>query len=217
LTTQINALEKELRDLVRVLAPSLLAVPGCGVLGAAMILRQTAGAARFRSEDAYARFTGTRRSRSGRATARVRCDSTAVEPHHQHRAAHDRCDPDPRVGPGKSYVYSPMGKGKTRTEAIRLLRRRLSDRVFTALLGLRRPSPRPAAMPCPPRACGEGAGRGPPTAKVQVVGRSSVRVPRVGGPKFSRLLPDGSAGPVRHRASTRLRTGTRRCRSAPSR
>ncbi|WP_319462688.1 hypothetical protein [Micromonospora sp. RTP1Z1] len=34
LTVQINSLERELRDLVRVVAPSLLAAPGCGVLGA---------------------------------------------------------------------------------------------------------------------------------------------------------------------------------------
>jgi transposase len=56
---QIKALESGLRILVRRLAPSLLAVPGCGVLSAAMILGETAGAHRFRSKDAYARFTGT--------------------------------------------------------------------------------------------------------------------------------------------------------------
>ena len=43
LTVEINALEAELRSLVRRLAPTLLAVPGCGVLGAAMILGETAG------------------------------------------------------------------------------------------------------------------------------------------------------------------------------
>ena len=59
LTAEINALEAELRPLVRRLAPALLAVPGCGVLGAAMILGETAGVGRFRSKDAYARFTGT--------------------------------------------------------------------------------------------------------------------------------------------------------------
>jgi transposase len=59
LTVQVNALERELRDLVRALAPALLAVPGCGVLGAATILGETAGARRFRSRDAFARFTGT--------------------------------------------------------------------------------------------------------------------------------------------------------------
>ena len=59
LTMQINALGRELRDLVKRLAPAVLAVPGCGVLSAAMILGETAGVHRFRSRDAYARFTGT--------------------------------------------------------------------------------------------------------------------------------------------------------------
>jgi transposase len=134
LTVQINALEKELRDHVRELAPSLLAIPGCGVLGAAMILGETAGAARFRSKHAYARFTGTapvpvwsgntvrvRLNRGGNRTINTALHMIAVT---QVRG----------VGPGKSYVDRLLGKGKTRTEALRLLRRRLSDRVFAALL-----------------------------------------------------------------------------------
>jgi transposase len=37
------------------------------------------------------------------------------------------------VGPGQAYVERLMGRGKTRTEAVRLLRRRLSDVVYRAL------------------------------------------------------------------------------------
>ena len=37
------------------------------------------------------------------------------------------------AGPGHDYVARLQATGKTRTEAIRLLRRRLSDAVFTAL------------------------------------------------------------------------------------
>jgi len=59
LNTQIAALEKELLVLVRALAPSLLAIPGCGVLSAAVIVGETAGVHRFRNKDAFARFTGT--------------------------------------------------------------------------------------------------------------------------------------------------------------
>jgi transposase len=134
LTVQINALEKELGGLVRMLAPTLLAIPGCGVLGAAMILGETAGAARFRSRHAYARFTGTapipvwsgntvrvRLNRGGNRTINTALHMIAVT---QVRG----------VGPGKSYVDGLIGRGKTRTEALRLLRRRLSDRVFAALL-----------------------------------------------------------------------------------
>ncbi|MEY9997789.1 hypothetical protein ABIE67_009908 [Streptomyces sp. V4I8] len=39
--------------------PTLLEVPGCGVIGAAAILGETAGAARFKSKDAFAHFNGT--------------------------------------------------------------------------------------------------------------------------------------------------------------
>jgi hypothetical protein len=38
------------------------------------------------------------------------------------------------VGPGKGYIESVLARGKTRTEALRLLRRRLSDVVFRTLL-----------------------------------------------------------------------------------
>jgi transposase len=134
LTAEINALEAELRPLVHRLAPTLLAVPGCGVLGAAMILGETAGAHRFRSKDAYARFTGTapipvwsgdrrgkvRLNRGGNRTVNTALHMIAVT---QIRG----------VGPGQAYVDNLMGRGKTRTEAVRLLRRRLSDVVFRAL------------------------------------------------------------------------------------
>jgi transposase len=134
LTVEINTLETELRPLVRRLAPALLAVPGCGVLGAAMILGETAGAGRFRSKDAYARFTGTapipvwsgdrrgkvRLNRGGNRTVNCALHMIAVT---QVRG----------VGPGQAYVDKLMGRGKTRTEAVRLLRRRLSDVVFRAL------------------------------------------------------------------------------------
>ncbi|MDI3316004.1 MAG: transposase, partial [Mycobacterium sp.] len=134
LTVEINQIEVELRTLVRHLAPTLLEVPGCGVLSAAMILGETAGAHRFRSKDAYARFTGTapipvwsgnsrgkvRLNRGGNRTINTALHMIAVT---QARG----------IGPGKDYIDKLLTRGKTRTEAIRLLRRRLSDAVFTAL------------------------------------------------------------------------------------
>jgi transposase len=135
LTVQINALERELRDRVRELAPTLLDIPGCGVLGAAVIIGETAGAQRFRSKDAYARFTGTapipvwsgnnsgkvRLNRGGNRTINCALHMIAIT---QIRG----------IGPGKDYVDKLLAHGKTRKEAIRLLRRRLSDVVFRALL-----------------------------------------------------------------------------------
>jgi len=133
LTVRINELEGELRRLVRRLSPSLLAVPGCGVLSAATIVGETARAHRFRSKDAFARFNGTapipvwsgaervRLNRGGNRTVNCALHMIAVT---QTRG----------IGPGKTYVNRRISAGKTQTEALRLLRRRISDRVFTALL-----------------------------------------------------------------------------------
>lgn len=134
LTEQINALEAELRPLVQRLAPTLLAVPGCGVLGAAMILGETAGVHRFRNKDAYARFTGTAPIPvwSGASTGKVRLNRGGNRT--INTALHMIAVTQARgVGPGRSYLDKLQGGGKTRTEALRLLRRRLSDAVFTAL------------------------------------------------------------------------------------
>ncbi|MFC0439677.1 hypothetical protein [Kutzneria buriramensis] len=48
-TEQINALDRELRDRVRVLASTLLDVPGYEVLGAAVIIGETCEASRHRA------------------------------------------------------------------------------------------------------------------------------------------------------------------------
>lgn len=132
-TRRVNALEHRLAELVRATHPTLLDIPGMGVLGAAMILGETAGARRFRSKHAYARFNGTapipvwsgnkvkvRLSRGGNRTINTALHIAAVT---QLRLG----------GEGAAYVSKLTDAGKTRTEALRLLRRRISDRVFTAL------------------------------------------------------------------------------------
>ncbi len=52
------------------------------------------------------------------------------------------------VGPGKAYVDKQLTRGKDRVAALRLLRRRLSDVVFTALRAdLRAATALPAGEP----------------------------------------------------------------------
>jgi len=146
LTVRINQLERDLRDLVRTLAPELLAIPGCGVLSAATILGETAGAARFRSRHAFARFNGTapipvwsgnsvrvRLNRGGNRTVNWALHMIAVT-----QATRG-------IGGGDAYVERLLAAGKTRTEALRLLRRRLSDVVFRALLAAERRQVPPTA------------------------------------------------------------------------
>lgn len=134
LTGQINALESELRTLVKTLAPTLLAVPGCGVLSTAMILGETAGAHRFRSKDAYARFTGTAPIPiwSGSSSGKVRLNRGGNRT--INTALHIIAVTQARgIGRGRDYLDKLTARGKTRTEALRLLRRQLSDAVFAAL------------------------------------------------------------------------------------
>ncbi len=135
LTIQINALEGELRERVQILAPSLLAIPGCGVLGAAVIIGETARAGRFRSKDAFARFTGTAPIPvwSGNSAGKVRLNRGGNR--RVNCALHMIAVTQARgIGPGRAYLDKITARGKTPKEALRLLRRRLSDVVYAAML-----------------------------------------------------------------------------------
>ena len=134
LTLRANELERQIAMLVRTLAPSLLDLPGCGVLSAAKIIGETAGVQRFRSKAAYASWNGTaplpvwsgnttrhRLSRSGNRQVNAAL----------HRIAITQWRGD---GRGHAYVTRRMAAGNTKTEALRLLRRRISDEVFRRML-----------------------------------------------------------------------------------
>lgn len=134
LNRQISGLESELRTLTRQLAPSLLAVPGCGVLSTAVIIGETAGVHRFRNKDAFARFTGTAPVPvwSGASAGKVRLNRGGNRS--MNCALHMIAVTQARgIGTGKAYLTKQTERGKDTTAALRLLRRRLSDTVFTAL------------------------------------------------------------------------------------
>lgn len=59
LTVEIDELADEITSRTTVLAPSMLAIPGCGALTAAKILGETAQVGRFHSKDAFARHNRT--------------------------------------------------------------------------------------------------------------------------------------------------------------
>ena len=58
---------------VRSVAPSLLAVPGCGDLTAAKLVGETADITRFKSEAAYARYAGVAPVPDGQEAPRAEC------------------------------------------------------------------------------------------------------------------------------------------------
>lgn len=133
LTASINTLEREIGRLVRPLAATLLGLLGCGVLTAAKLIGETADIRRFRSRAAYARHTGTAPVPvwSGN-TQRVRLNRGGNRQLNAalHRIAVTQLQ---RHGAGHAYVQRRMAAGDTKTEAIRALRRRLSDEVFRRL------------------------------------------------------------------------------------
>ena len=91
LSVAIRALEREIEILVRRLAATLLALPGCGALTAAKLVGETAGISRI-------------------AITQMRID-----------------------GRGRAYLDHRRQAGDSKTEAIRALRRRISDEVFRRL------------------------------------------------------------------------------------
>jgi transposase len=134
LTVRERALERDITALVAELAPTLLVLVGVGALTAAKIVAETADVRRFRSKDAYARHNGTaplplwsgtrerhRLSRTGNRQLNAAVHRIAI--------TQARCHDDARA-----YLERRMTNGDTKTEALRALKRRLSDVVYRALL-----------------------------------------------------------------------------------
>jgi transposase len=139
LTGRVNQLERQLRRLVTPLAPKLLALAGCGALTAAKLVGETAGVGRFRSRAAFAMHNGT---------APVPVWSANRERHRLNRggnrqlntALHRIAITQLRLeGPGRAYLHRRIAAGDTKTEAIRALRRRISDEVYRRLQADQRP------------------------------------------------------------------------------
>jgi len=134
LTITIKQLEREITLLVDRLAPALVAICGCGPLTAAKILGETAGIERFKSADAYARHNGTaplpvwssnrsrhRLSRSGNRQLNAAIHRIALTQAHWHP-------------PAQAMIARRRANGDGGLEALRILKRRLSDVVYRALL-----------------------------------------------------------------------------------
>jgi len=130
LTAAIDRLERQVGTLVADLAPSLLALAGCGALTAAKLLGEAAGIGRFHSSAAFARHNGTapvpvwsgnavrhRLSRGGNRQINAALHRIALT---QLRL----------TGAGRDYVAARRARGDTWREAVRMLRRQLSDEVY---------------------------------------------------------------------------------------
>ncbi len=132
LTVRINELTREITAMVTDLAPTLLALQGCGPLSAAKLVAEAAGIDRFRSRSAFARWNGTapipvwtgnekfRLSRGGNRQANAAIHRIAISQWRDH-------------GPGHDYIARRIEGGDPKRSAIRALKRRISDEVFRRL------------------------------------------------------------------------------------
>jgi transposase len=134
LTDEIDELTAEITVRVTKIAPSLLAIVGCGALSAAKIVGETAHAGRFRSKDAFARHNGTaplpvwssnkqrhRLSRTGNRQLNAALHRIALTQARCYQPARELLDRRKNGGDGGS-------------EGLRVLKRRLSDVVYRAML-----------------------------------------------------------------------------------
>jgi len=133
LTRTINTLARQITRLVTPLAPHLLGLRGCGPLTAAKLLGETVDIRRFRNHGALAMFNGT---------APVPVWSGNTTRHRLNRGGNRQVNAAlhrilvtqiRNPGPARTYLQRRMANGNTKTEAIRALRRQLSDIVYQRL------------------------------------------------------------------------------------
>lgn len=134
LTVKANALEREILERVRSLAPRLLTLAGVGGLTAAKIVAEVADVRRFRSRDAFARHNGTAPLPVWSAN-RIRHRLSRTGNRQLNAAIHRMAVTQMRIhGDAKAFLDRRLGMGNTKTEAIRALKRKLSDVVYRTLL-----------------------------------------------------------------------------------
>jgi transposase len=134
LTDSIDALAKRIGDRVHQVAPTLLALPGCGELTAAKLVGEAAGVTRFKTDAAFARHTGVAPIPvwSGNTAGRVRMTRSGNR--QLNAALHRIAVTQIRLpGLGQTYYRRRIDAGDSKTEALRCLKRRLARVVFRIL------------------------------------------------------------------------------------
>ncbi len=136
LSRRADELERELARILQRQAAPLLALPGCGVLTAAKLIGETAGASRFQDEARLAMHAGAaplpassgnkqrhRLNRSGNRQLNCALHRIAVSQGRHHP-------------PAQAYLARKQAEGKSRKEALRCLKRHLVRTVYHRLRSL---------------------------------------------------------------------------------
>jgi transposase len=131
---KLKAIKRELRDAVLARGSHLMDVYGVGPAGAARILVDVGNVARFADRNRFASWTGT---------APLEASSGELIRHRLSRAGNRRMNHVLHIAaivqlrndtPGRAYYRRKRADGKTPMEALRCLKRRLSDVVYRQLV-----------------------------------------------------------------------------------
>jgi len=131
---KIKTLTKELKAMVLARGSTLMDLPGVGPVVAARILADVGDVARFADRNRFASWTGTApldASSGEQIRHRLSRAGNRKMNHMLHIAAATQVRLDT---PGRAYYRRKLAAGKTKMEAMRCLKRRISDAVYRQLL-----------------------------------------------------------------------------------
>ena len=154
--SRLKTLTKELKTAVQARSSHLMDLPGIGPAGAARILADVGDVARFPDRNHFASWTGTApldASSGEQIRHRLSRAGNRRLNHVLHMAAIAQIRLDTE---GRTYYRRKLGEAKTRKEARRCLKRRLSDMVYRQLVADAK-----LAEPSPTEAPADSAGAGP--------------------------------------------------------
>jgi transposase len=135
LDTQLKASHKRIRDAVRASGTTVTDLFGVGPILAAMVIGYSADIARFATRDRYAAYNGTAPvefSSGGRVVHRVSERGNRQLNHAIHMAA--ICQLRQPHSEGRAYFDRRVAQGKTTREALRALKRHVSNAVYRRLI-----------------------------------------------------------------------------------
>jgi transposase len=135
LDAQLKASHKRIKEAVTVSGTSVTEIYGIGPMIAAELIGYSGDVGRFANRDAYASYNGTAPvefSSGGRTVHRVSERGCRMLNHALHMAA--ICQIRQTNSQGRIYFERRVAEGKTKKEAIRALKRHLSNAVYRQLL-----------------------------------------------------------------------------------
>ena len=134
LDTEIKALKVRTRLAVQASKTSLLELYGVGPIVGSLIIGHSGDVTRFASRHHYASYNGTaplEASSGPRTRHRLNPRGNRQLNHAMHMIAITQIRNDT---PGRAYYQRKIDEGKSRKEALRALKRRVSDAVYRQLL-----------------------------------------------------------------------------------